>query len=157
MSTTDAPPAYVTEAEVQSVLQACRVLSGVSARSVAAQQRVDPADLRILLAIAQHGSVTEADLATGDRLPRGPLDRVLARLAAAGLIGHAEDDAMTLTPRGRQLIATAIQRRRQALELVARQLPPLRRLEVSAVFGLLDFEPNHSQKVQLCDGSAHVA
>ncbi len=139
MTENHAAGVYVTEAEVHTVLTACRVLAAVAARSVEAGQRVDPGDLRVLLIIADRQPLGAADLVTAAQTNPVALRSAVRRLTAAGMIASAPDDPsqgiLAVSADGHRMIAEVLARRRQAMELIARRLPALRRLELMAMLG----------------------
>jgi hypothetical protein len=148
MNNGDGPQVYVTDAEVQTILEACRVLAAISGRSATAGQRVDPADLRILLAIAYRRSVPACDLAMAAEVPTGSVERRAELLASGGLIACRGDGSaarLELTADGFALVVAMIGRRRDALDAIASRLPLLRRLELFAILGRLDTGPAGGQ------------
>lgn len=146
-------PLYVTDAEVETVLSACRVLVAVSARATAATNRLGhPAQLPILLALAGTAGSSLTELAASVQAPPATVARLCATLVEAGLaahIEHAEDPAnpsttrLMLTGTGHELLTTTLNRRHQALELIMGRLPPVRRVELLAVLRELDIKPQH--------------
>lgn len=130
---------YVTDAEVQAVLSACRVLAAVSARSaLPRRQEVDPVQFRALVIISAGRAVTVDEVAAVAGLNRATADRVCDRMVHAGLVtGQDEADRyprrLRLTNAGRDVVSAGVGRRREALEVILGRLPVSRRLEFVAV------------------------
>ncbi|HEY2795288.1 MAG TPA: helix-turn-helix domain-containing protein [Micromonosporaceae bacterium] len=134
MSRTNDPSFYVTDAEVQSVLAACRVLIAVSARSIpATENMVDPLAFRVMVIIISRGSMSLAELADAAGLNLTTASHLCHRLIEAGLVERDDQPQLTLTSAGRRLVETVTARRRQALELILARLTGPRRLELVTV------------------------
>jgi DNA-binding MarR family transcriptional regulator len=147
--TTDAgTPPRPTKDEVDALLAACQVLVGISAQSMAAVSDVaDLIQVRALVVVAGRGSVSLSELAAAMDIHLTRASRLCDRLVLKGLLHRADDPAnrrqliLTLTPSGRQVTRTVIQRRRAALgPILARmvhKLNPQQRSECTAL--LRDF------------------
>lgn len=122
MSTEAATPPRPTKDEIDALLAACQVLVGISAQSMVAVSDVaDLIQVRALVVVAGRGSVSLSELATAMDIHLTRASRLCDRLVLKGLL-HREDDPanrrqliLTLTPSGRQVTRTVIQRRRAAL------------------------------------------
>ena len=131
---------YVTDAEVNAVLAACRVLVAVSARSIAAvEDMVDPVQFRALVVIASRRSMSLGELAEAAGLNLSTASRLCDRLVQAELVDRSDDPnnrrqlRLALTDDGHRLVADVMSRRREALTLILQRLAPPRRLELIAV------------------------
>lgn len=153
-----ARPVYVTESEVAAVLSACRVLVAVSTRSASmAPHRLNPAEFRLLLIIADGGLVSLGELAATAGLTLPAARRICERMAHANLIDRFDTPTnrlmhLRLTDAGRDIVGAGAERRRQALDLMLRQLPPLRRLEfVEVLHELATVGPDTCNGHHRCD------
>jgi DNA-binding MarR family transcriptional regulator len=115
--------------DIDALLTACRLLVGISARSLAAvEDRVDLVQVRILTVIASRHSVTVSELAAAVGLHLSRASRACDRLAEQDWIERADDPddgrsvLLVLTDAGRAIVAEVAQARRAALQ------PALRRL-----------------------------
>jgi DNA-binding MarR family transcriptional regulator len=148
MSTeTDTPP-RPTNDEVDALLAACQVLVGISAQSVAAVSDVaDLIQVRALVVVAGRGSVSLSELAAAMDIHLTRASRLCDRLVLKGLLHRVEDPdnrrqlILTLTPSGKRVTRTVIQRRRAALGPIltrmTRKLTAQQRTEFTAL--LRDF------------------
>jgi DNA-binding MarR family transcriptional regulator len=125
--------------DVEVVLSACRLLVGVSARSVAAvEDRVDLIQLRILTVIASREVVTLGELAAAVGLHPSRASRGCDRLVETGLIDRDDNPAdrrsvhLTLTGAGRAIVAEVAATRRAALEPALRNLDAEHRLALTS-------------------------
>lgn len=130
---------FVTDAEVEAILSAYRVLVAVSARTGTAERQVlDPAQFRFLVVLSARDVSSLEELATVTGLSMATASRVYDRMMRAGLIdrddeAHPSEGHLRLTERGRDLLRAGMSRRCEALEAILGRLPPLRRLELVAV------------------------
>ena len=75
------------DADADAVLAACRVLVGLSARSIAAVEDVaDVAQVRALVVISSRGSVSLGELAVAANLHLTRASRLCDRMVAQGLV-----------------------------------------------------------------------
>jgi DNA-binding MarR family transcriptional regulator len=118
---TDTPP-RPTNDEVDALLAACQVLVGISAQSVAAVSDVaDLIQVRALVVVAGRGSVSLSELAAAMDIHLTRASRLCDRLVLKGLLHRVDDPdnrrqlILTLTPSGKRVTRTVIQRRRAAL------------------------------------------
>lgn len=137
-----------TNDEVDALLAACQVLVGISAQSVAAVSDVaDLIQVRALVVVAGRGSVSLSELATAMDIHLTRASRLCDRLVLKGLLDRADDPAnrrqlvLTLTPSGKRVTRTVIQRRRSALgpilTRITNKLSAQQRTELTAL--LRDF------------------
>ena len=129
--------ASLSEAEIDAVQAACRVLVAISAQSIAAvEDVVDLAQFRALVVIASRGSVSLAELAEAAGLHMSKASRMCDRMVGLGLVDRAEDPGnrrqlvLTLTPEGSRLVSDVMGRRRAALEPLLLRLPKDRRSQL---------------------------
>ena len=127
----------LSDAEVDAVQAACRVLVAISAQSIAAvEDVVDLTQFRALVVIASRGSVSLAELALAARLHMSTASRMCDRLVSMGLVHRADDPdnrrqlVLTLTEQGSRLVADVMGRRRAALEPLLLELPKDRRAQL---------------------------
>jgi DNA-binding MarR family transcriptional regulator len=131
-------PMYVTDAEVEAVLSACRVMVAVAARSDAAGQVVDPVQFRLLVIISAGGGLSLDELAEAVGVNAATAGRAYDHLVRAGFVdvdGRSTDhqQRLRLTKAGRDLVKAELGRRREALEFILGRLSVARRLEFVAV------------------------
>lgn len=140
------------------MLAACRVLVAVSARSMAAVEDVaDLTQVRALVVVASRGSVSLSELAAATSIHLTRASRLCDRMVANGLINRADDPAdrrqltLTLTPAGKQVVRTVMQRRRAAIERILTRMTEhmtmSRRAEMAALlreFAAAGGEPSDS-------------
>lgn len=130
---------FVTDAEVEAILSAYRVLVAVSARTGTAERQVlDPAQFRFLVVLSARDVSSLEELATVTGLSMATASRVYDRMMRAGLIDRDDealqpDRHLRLTEAGRDRLRAGVSRRCEALEVILGRLPPLRRLEFAAV------------------------
>ena len=120
----------VSNAELEAVEAACRVLVAISAQSIAAVEHiVDLAQFRALVVVASRGSVSLGELAEASNTHLSTASRICERLVTANLLHRTDDPAnrrqliLTLTPKGRRLVQDVMRRRRAALASVVERLP----------------------------------
>jgi DNA-binding MarR family transcriptional regulator len=131
-------PLYVTDAEVEAVLSAWRVIVAVSARSHDAEHVVDPVQFRLLVIISADGGLALDELAEAVGVNAATAGRASDHLVQAGFVdvdGRSTDhqQRLRLTQAGRDLVKAELGRRREALELILGRLSVARRLEFVAV------------------------
>lgn len=122
--------ARLRSSDTEAVLTACRLLVGISARSMAAvEDRVNLIQLRILTMIASSEPVTLSELASAVGLHLSRASRACDRLVEAGLVKREDDPddrrslRLTLTVDGQAVITDVARARRAAVQ------PALRRLD----------------------------
>ncbi|GAA2759590.1 MarR family transcriptional regulator [Actinopolymorpha rutila] len=128
--------------QVDSVLQAARVWVAVVARSVAeVGDTVTLSQLRVLVMIATRGPVNLGAVARELQVHPSNATRICDRLVAARLLRRGEDPndrrhlALTLTPKGRQLVDQMMRHRRAAVADVVARMPEAQRRRLA---GALD-------------------
>jgi DNA-binding MarR family transcriptional regulator len=126
LPTTPAP----TDTLVDGILSASRALVAVAARSLAAvADDVTLAQYRALVELAARGPLRAADLAAALRVDRSTATRMCDRLLRKRLVARrrtAEDRRevrISLTGRGRGLIAEVSRRRREEIGQILERLP----------------------------------
>ncbi len=112
------------------MLAACRLLVGVSVRSMTAvQDEVSVLQLRVLTVIASHRSVTLSELAAATGLHISRASRACDRMVQDDLIHRGDDPddrrhlSLTLTERGQRLVTQVATARREAIEPALRRMP----------------------------------
>jgi DNA-binding MarR family transcriptional regulator len=121
--TTSAPgQRAVTEHEADAVMAACRVLVAVSAQSIAAVEGVvDVTQFRALVIVASRDALSLSELADAAHIHLSKASRLCDRMVTMGLLNRADDPTdrrqltLTLTPAGRQVVRTVMNRRRAAI------------------------------------------
>ena len=139
--TSDQRSAEEIDAQVETIMAASRVLVAVSAESLAATEDVvTPQQIRALVAIASHGTLSAATLADALDVHASSATRLCDRLVAADLLDRREDPTdrrylvLELTRKGRQLLATIMRRRRRAIKEILSRIPEGERAAVSDAF-----------------------
>jgi DNA-binding MarR family transcriptional regulator len=127
----------VTDAELEAVQAACRVLVAISAQSLAVIDGVvDVAQFRALVVIASRESVSLRELAEATSLHLSTASRMCDRLVAKGLVIRVDDPAnrrqlvLRLTGKGRRVIHDVARRRKAALKPLLARLPKGRRAQL---------------------------
>jgi DNA-binding MarR family transcriptional regulator len=127
----------VTDAELEAVQAACRVLVAISARSIAViDDVVDLAQFRALVVIDSRESVSLGELAEATALHLSTASRMCDRLVTKGLLIRVDDPAdrrqlvLRLTEKGRRLVQEVVRRRKAALEPLLAGLPKRRRTQL---------------------------
>lgn len=120
-------------AGTDAVLAACRLLVGISVRSMTTvEDRVNLVQLRILTMLASREPVTLSELAEAVGLHLSRASRACDRLVDAGLVAREDDPAdrrslrLTLTGPGRAIVTEVTRARRAAVQ------PAVRRLDAAA-------------------------
>jgi DNA-binding MarR family transcriptional regulator len=120
--------------EVESVMGAANVLLGVAARSVAeVEDIVTSPQLRVLVLIHSRGPQNLGGVAAELGVHPSNATRTCDRLVVAGLVRRREDPAdrryvrLELTPKGKGLVDTVLEHRRQAIAEVISRMPAGRR------------------------------
>lgn len=131
-------PMYATDAEVEAVMSACRVMVAVAARSHSAGHVVDPVQFRLLMIISADGRLPLGELAEAVGVNAATAGRAYDHLVRAGFIevdGSSNHDQrrIRLTQTGRDLVKAEVGRRREALEFILQPMSAARRLEFVAV------------------------
>jgi DNA-binding MarR family transcriptional regulator len=118
---------------------AAQALLGVTVQSVTeVEDRVTLPQLRVLVLVAQRGTLNLNALARAMNVHPSNATRACDRLVAAGLLSRSEaaDDrrnlALELTGDGKALIDTLTERRRAAIGAVLAQVPASRRRAIAA-------------------------
>ena len=142
--------------DIDAVLTACRLLVGVSARSVAAvEDRVDLVQLRIITVIASRNAVTLSELAAAVGLHLSRASRACDRLVESGLIAredHPDDRRsvrLTLTDAGRSIVSEVAATRRAAIEPALRRLDAEHRTALATALEELTNEAGEPADVEL--------
>jgi DNA-binding MarR family transcriptional regulator len=124
----------VPETEVDALLEACRTLVAVSVRSLSVvADQVDLVELRILVVIASHGSVSLGAVAEATGITMSKASRTCDRLVARNLVARADDPSdrrslrLTLTPAGQRVVRRVTDARRAALAPLVADMPAQRR------------------------------
>ncbi len=111
--------------QVEAVLRASRVLTAITARSVAAVAPVaDLVQVRVLVVIAERRAVSLNALAEAAGLHISKASRLCDRMAGQGLLNRRDDPSdrrqltLTLTPKGQRVVRTMMARRRAETERV---------------------------------------
>ncbi|MFD1213296.1 MarR family winged helix-turn-helix transcriptional regulator [Arthrobacter sp. GCM10027362] len=119
-----------SEREVEAVMGAANVLMGVAARSVAeVEDIVSSPQLRVLVLIDSRGPQNLGGVAAELGVHPSNATRTCERLVVAGLIKRRDDPAdrryvrLELTARGKELVATVLDHRRQAIAEVISRMP----------------------------------
>ncbi len=127
----------VDDLELAALQAACRLLVAISAQSIAAvEDRVDLAQFRALVIVASRASMSLGELAEAARLHLSTASRMCDRLVSAGLMNRSDDPAnrrqllLTLTGRGRDVVADAMRQRQAALAPMLDAMPASRRREL---------------------------
>ena len=141
-------PNRTPDQELEALLAACRVLVAISAKSIAAVEDVaNVTQVRALVVVASHGSVSLGELAEAANIHLTRASRLCDRLVLKGLINRADDPAnrrqlnLTLTPSGKRVVRAGDGQSRKAIEPIlarmTRQMSAERRSEFVAM--LQDF------------------
>jgi DNA-binding MarR family transcriptional regulator len=126
----------VNDTEIDAVLAACRVLVAISARSIAVEHQADVAQFRALVILASRGSVSLGELSSSAGLKLSTASRMCDRMVVDGLVNRADDPAnrrqlvLTLTDRGRGVVAAVARRRRAALGPMLARMPKSHRVKL---------------------------
>lgn len=155
MATSRAPRrSALCDDEAEAVLAACRVLVAMSARSIAAiEDAADLAEFRALVIVASRGQASLSELAEAAHIHLSRASRLCERMVAKGLIDRTDDPTnrrqltLTLTPAGKKLVQTVMQRRRAAIDPILDRLSRHRRAELVSVlreFAAAGGEPSES-------------
>ncbi|GAY12648.1 MarR family winged helix-turn-helix transcriptional regulator [Pseudonocardia sp. N23] len=130
----DAAATGPTEAEIESVMRAARVLVGVSAQSFAVvEDRVTLPQLRVLVMVASRGPLRLAAVADGLGVHPSNASRAVDRLVVAGLLGRTDDPAdrrqlvLRLTDAGTQLVDEVMRTRRTTIDRLLSRMAPTAR------------------------------
>jgi DNA-binding MarR family transcriptional regulator len=120
--------------EVQAVMAAADVLLRVVARSVAeVEDTVNSPQLRVLVLIHSRGPQNLGGVAAELGVHASNATRICDRLVAAGLLERREDPAdrryirLELTAKGKELVNSVLEHRRQAIAEVISRMPAGRR------------------------------
>ncbi|WP_251046271.1 MarR family winged helix-turn-helix transcriptional regulator [Arthrobacter sp. ISL-85] len=125
--------------EVEAVMQAADTLLGVVARSVAeVEDVVNTPQLRVLVLIHTQGPQNLGAVAAELGVHASNATRICDRLVAADLLERREDPAdrryvrLELTPKGKSLVDSVLNHRRQAIAEVISRMPSGRRPALAA-------------------------
>ncbi len=134
MVAADADTGDDVDAVTAAMLTASRLLVAVSVRSLAAaRERVTLPQFRMLVVLASHGETKLVTLAEELAVNPSTALRMVARLAAAGLVSRQvnpasrREVALRLTPAGQQLVDDVTARRRDEIAAIVARMPPRRR------------------------------
>lgn len=135
-----------TDAEIDSVMRAARVLVGVSAQSFAVvEDRLTLPQLRVLVMVASRGPVRLATVADGIGVHPSNASRAVDRLVVGGLLDRADDPAdrrqlvLRLTEAGEALVDEVMRTRRTSIcRLLSRMATDDRAALVPALEALAD-------------------
>lgn len=123
--------------QVDAVMLAARVLVGMVAQSVAeVEATVTMPQLRILVIVATKGTTNLGTLATALGVHASNASRACDRLVDAGLLERRESTAdrrnlaLELSPKGRRLVESVMQRRRLAVTNVVARMPSRQRQDL---------------------------
>lgn len=127
------------EHQVEVVLRATQTMAGVIAESlVLVEDVVTLPQFRVLVMVADRGSMSLNEVATGLGVHPSNATRACDRLVGAGLLHRRTDDndrrriAMTLTPAGKRLVARVMAHRRQRIATILRRLDDEARARLSS-------------------------
>jgi DNA-binding MarR family transcriptional regulator len=108
--------------EIDTVLEACRVLVAITARSMAAASVVtDLLHLRALVVLSSRDALSLGALASAVGIHLTRASRLCDRLVSQGLVDRADDPAnrrqlvLRLTPAGRQVVDSVMHERAEAI------------------------------------------
>lgn len=124
-----------TDVDVDTVLQACRVLVAITARSMAAASEVsDPLQLRALVVLRSRESLSLGELARSVGIHLTRASRLCDRMVAQGLVDRADDPAnrrqleLRLTVAGRDVVDSVMRERAELIRpILGRMSPEARR------------------------------
>jgi DNA-binding MarR family transcriptional regulator len=127
--------------EVDTVLQACRILVAITARSIAAvPEAVDPLQVRALVVVGSRSALSLGQLARAIGIHLTRASRLCDRLVSQGLVDRTDDPAnrrqllLRLTPRGRDVLDEVMRQRAETIRpLLARMTPASRRALVTSL------------------------
>lgn len=133
--------ALPTDDEVDTVLQACRILVAITARSIAAvPEAVDPLQVRALVVLRSSPALSLGELARSVGIHLTRASRLCDRLVSQGLVDRTDDPAnrrqllLRLTAEGRGLVDEVMRQRAEAIRpVLARMAPAARRTLVAAL------------------------
>jgi DNA-binding MarR family transcriptional regulator len=127
---------------VDRTLVASRALVGVAARSfVAADAVVTLPQYRALVLLGSRGDQNVSSLAAALEVRPSSASRLCDRLISKGLIERAPSDesrrevTVRLSPAGRSLVRTVMQRRRRELRRILGELDPVAQRQLITAFG----------------------
>lgn len=126
--------AATTGEQTDSVLAACRLLIGISVRSLAAVEGiVDVTQLRVLAVLASRGTTTLSQLAMATGLHQSTASRTCERLVRQGLVRRMDNPTdrrslrLTLSEPGYTIVGAVAQARRDAIMPLLQHLSQQRR------------------------------
>ena len=136
-TTSQTPPRDQSEAMVDAVLSASRVLVAVAARSLAdLAEEVTLTQYRSLVVIASRGPQGIASLADALAVTPPTASRLCERLVRKGLVRRRTDRSdrrqvrVGLTEAGRHLVDVVTERRRSEIAALIRSVPPRERRSI---------------------------
>lgn len=119
---------------------AAQVLMGLSARSVAAIENVVTLpQLRVLVMVADHGSLNLGAVANALQVHPSNATRTVDRLVVAGLLDRRDNPAdrrtviLELAPAGHKLVDRVMNHRRAAITEILDRMPVVQRLALAPV------------------------
>lgn len=141
-----AAPALPPDDEVDTVLQACRVLVAITARSMAAvPEATDLLQVRALVVLHSRESLSLGELARSVGIHLTRASRLCDRLVAQGLVDRADDPAnrrqlrLRLTGAGRDVVDSVMQQRAEEIRpILARMTTTAREALVTSLGAFSD-------------------
>ena len=128
--------------EVDAVLDACRVLVAITARSMAATSAVtDLLQLRVLVVLWSRPSLSLGELAQAVGISLTRASRLCDRLVTHGLVNRADDPdnrrqlVLRLTPAGQEVVETVWQERAEEIRPVLSRMSPEGRVRLVSALG----------------------
>jgi DNA-binding MarR family transcriptional regulator len=139
-SSDSAEVSAVTSADADAVLAACRVLVALSAQSIAAvDDLADVTQVRALVIVANTEPVSLGVLAEAARMHPSTASRLCDRMVGEDLLDRVDDPtnrralSLTLTAKGRRVIAAMVRHRRQAIIPMLQAMPASKRRDLVKV------------------------
>jgi DNA-binding MarR family transcriptional regulator len=139
--TSSRQPTDRIDGQVESVVSASRVLVAVSAQSLArVDDTVTAPQLRALVAVASHGTMTAIALAEALGVHASSATRICDRLVTAGLLDRRDDPSdrrfllIGLTKKGQTLVGSIMRRRRAAIRRILSRIPADERAGIVTAF-----------------------
>jgi DNA-binding MarR family transcriptional regulator len=128
------PSATELDEDLEIIMRASRVISGVVAESVAqVGDVVTMPQLRVLVLVATRHAVNASAVATVLHVHASNASRICDRLVQAGLLDRRDSVTdrrhvvLSLTPAGRRLVSTIMEHRRAAFLRILEQMDPAER------------------------------
>lgn len=131
--------------EVDTVLQACRILVAITARSIAAVPgALDPLQVRALVVLRSRPALSLGELARAVGIHLTRASRLCDRLVSEGLVDRTDDPAnrrqllLRLTSEGRDVVDEVMRQRAEAVRPVLARMAPASREALVAALGDFD-------------------